>query len=280
MKINKLDLTLGLLLVVLTALSVTGVLDSQAQRLTERAFTRSLVAFAAARGLNGVISVAQGTEFALQPAGIGVNFTPGQILDPVNDLVERFSWVMLAASTSLGIQQLLIAISSSTLFAFSVGAFFLVAAYFVVARRRLLPLTRNRVIKTALVLLVLRFGIALLSLGSELVFQSFLTERYDTAYAQLQNSTDKIEKLNQEEQKTIKSNASADTSWLSILRAKASQVSAAFDFSAKLEAYKTQAGELSRSTIELVVIFLFQTILLPLVFLSVLVSLMKSFVRW
>jgi hypothetical protein len=33
-------------------------------------------------------------------------------LDPVNDLVERFSWVMMAATVSLGIQNVLLDIST------------------------------------------------------------------------------------------------------------------------------------------------------------------------
>ena len=38
--------------------------------------------------------------------------TPGQILDPINDLVERFSSVMLIASSSLGLQIVLLDILS------------------------------------------------------------------------------------------------------------------------------------------------------------------------
>ena len=66
----------------------------------EQAFSRALIGYAIARGLNGAISVAQGTEVAVQPAGIGLNFAPGEILDPINDLVERFSWIMMLAASS------------------------------------------------------------------------------------------------------------------------------------------------------------------------------------
>jgi len=70
--------------VILACLPVT---DEVGQSHVDTAFKRALVGYALARGLNGVVSVAQGTEVAIQPAGVGVNFTPGQILDPVNDLV-------------------------------------------------------------------------------------------------------------------------------------------------------------------------------------------------
>ena len=71
-------------------------------------FQRALITFALARTLNGVISAVQGTELALQPAGVGVTLTPGEVLDPINDLVERFSWIMLGATLSLGVQQVLL----------------------------------------------------------------------------------------------------------------------------------------------------------------------------
>lgn len=82
-------LGLGLLLAALMA--VTPFLDQRAGENYESLFQRALVTFALARTLNGVISAVQGTEVAIQPAGVGVTLTPGQMLDPVNDLVERFS---------------------------------------------------------------------------------------------------------------------------------------------------------------------------------------------
>ncbi|HEC72775.1 MAG TPA: hypothetical protein ENI26_00190, partial [Methylophaga aminisulfidivorans] len=68
----------------------------------------TLSVFALARGLNGVISVAQGTELSVEPMGVGVTLTPGQILDPLNDMVEQFSTVLLIASASLGIQKIVL----------------------------------------------------------------------------------------------------------------------------------------------------------------------------
>ena len=84
------------------------VIDEHADADLEALFQRALITFALARTLNGVISAVQGTELALQPAGVGLTLTPGEILDPVNDLVERFSWILLGATISLGIQQVLL----------------------------------------------------------------------------------------------------------------------------------------------------------------------------
>ena len=91
-----------------------GGLDRSALGQTDVTFTRALATYAIARGLNGVISVAQGTEIAVQPVGVGMTITIGEILDPLNDLVERFSWLALVASASLGTQALLTDILSET----------------------------------------------------------------------------------------------------------------------------------------------------------------------
>ncbi|HHH38205.1 MAG TPA: hypothetical protein ENK50_01345 [Sedimenticola sp.] len=63
-----------------------------------RTSERTLEAFALARGINAVISVIQNAEIGFT-LGVSATLSPGEILDPVNDLIERFSLVMLVAST-------------------------------------------------------------------------------------------------------------------------------------------------------------------------------------
>ena len=63
--------TLSLLIIALT-----GLFDDIGKRYTDESFSRALATFGLARGLNAVISVAQGTEIAIEPAGIGaVSYT-------------------------------------------------------------------------------------------------------------------------------------------------------------------------------------------------------------
>ena len=85
------------MLISLIALSWTQLLDQPAQAGTAATLKRALATYAIARGLNGVISVAQGTEIAIQPVGVGLTISAGEILDPLNDLVEHFSWLVLVA---------------------------------------------------------------------------------------------------------------------------------------------------------------------------------------
>ena len=85
------------------ALAMSGKGEMLAENYVGQAFKRALVTFALVRGINAVVSVVQGTEVAIEPAGVGVTLTPGEVLDPLNDLIERFSWIMLLATTSLSL---------------------------------------------------------------------------------------------------------------------------------------------------------------------------------
>jgi hypothetical protein len=109
---QKLNILLTVVLVLGCLLAFPSPLDHKSMNNINDSLDRALKSFALARSLNAVISAAQGTEISVEPLGLGVTFTPGQVLDPINDLIERFSWVMLASSTSIGIQKIFLEIST------------------------------------------------------------------------------------------------------------------------------------------------------------------------
>ena len=261
----------------LAILSYGGQLDKQAESSTERSLTRALTAFGVARALNGVISVAQGTEFAVQPAGIGVVFTPGQILDPINDLVERFSWVMLAASTSLGIQKTILVIAKWPYFSCAITALLILVAL----KMWQVPIAESiagpQFFKIVFVLLLLRFGVIILAIGSEVVFSEFLSAQYESASAELEMSTDKIGRLNTSSYSAP--TTSNSNSWMDRATELYHSAASTLNVSAQIEQYKTAAGDATRSAVDLVVVFVFQTILLPLVFFLVLKGAARNLLR-
>lgn len=79
-----LSVALAVAMLIIIVCSWLAPLDSAANKQVDAGLKRALLSFATARALNAVISVAQGTEVAVEPAGVGVVFTPGQILDPIN----------------------------------------------------------------------------------------------------------------------------------------------------------------------------------------------------
>jgi hypothetical protein len=45
--------------------------------------------------------------------GIGVGTAPGQVLQPINELVDQFATAMLAASVAFGVQRVLLDVGGS-----------------------------------------------------------------------------------------------------------------------------------------------------------------------
>ena len=181
------------------ALALSGVADTTSEDYADEAFKRGLVTFAVARALNGVISVAQGTEVAVEPGGVGVNFTVGQILDPINDLVEQFSSVMLVATSSLGLQNILLNMTGwwGVTAALGLAALFLIVATWWPGGAT--AATRTLAVRVFLVAAFLRFALPVLIIGTHIVFSAFLEEEHDAATAVLEATSSEIEEFNEDQ---------------------------------------------------------------------------------
>ena len=252
--------------VALLTLAFEGTVDNYGHQYTQQALKRALVTFAIARGLNAVISVAQGTQVAIEPAGVGVNFAPGQILDPLNDLIEWFSWVMLMAATSLGIQELLLTILSAKIFAWVLIG---VAAMtgLLMWRRRRSPhhAMQSWLSRFLLLLLVVRFSVPLMALASEGLYTGFMNERYDSSKQSIQSVTDKIGEINRSAESAAKT--PEDESLLGTAKRLYQSTVETLDVRSYVDRYQAAAADVSEQVVNLIVVFVMQTVLLPLLFL-------------
>ena len=263
----------GVVLAIVLALLPT--LDSAGSAHVDEAFRRALLGFALARGLNGVISVAQGTEIAVQPAGMGVNFTPGEILDPINDLVERFSWIMMLATSSLGVQKILLSMSA---WEGLIIGLVLVGAL-LVASRLLATSRRVRIVlqRVFLFLLLLRFMMPAIAIANDWVYRTFLEADYVAATGTLERAREAIGEINEEV--AAERRIPAPEGLLDRARNAYRQALESVDIDARLEEYRLAADTISESTIRLVVVFLMQTLVFPLVFLYVVLGLLRRLAR-
>lgn len=258
--------------IVATALAFSGLADDTSSDYADEAFKRALVTFAVARALNGVISVAQGTEVAVEPGGVGVNFTVGQVLDPINDLVEQFSSVMLVAASSLGLQNVLLNITGW----WGLTAFLAVVAI-VVLLTQWWPLPpQSKVATTALrvflVAMFLRFAVPVLIIGTNVVFDTFLAGEQEAATSALQTTSSQIEELNREEHRPV----DPDESLLDRLSTMIDESVESMNVAEKIETLRENASNASEHIVNLIVIFVLQTIILPLVFLWLFVEGLKG----
>jgi hypothetical protein len=279
-------------LVLVAVLAVVPVLDRRAAVNYEDLFQRAIVTFALARTLNGVISAVQGTEVALQPAGVGVTLTPGQILDPVNDLVERFSWIMLGATVSLGVQNVLLEISAWWVLQ---GVVVVLSLWLLIliwrdepetARNRPSNRARQLLWRSLLVVVFLRFAVPLTLVANEAIYDLFLESRYTESTEIIQAAGNEIEAISE----VAVADAEAGTerapveqgmldSLLGPLREAWNEASAGASLAERVTAIQARAGALIEHIIQLSVVFVLQTGLLPVAFLWLFLQLGRWLLR-
>ncbi len=237
-------MALILLLAAATALAWLGPLDRYAAEQAENGLKRALISFATARALNAVISVLAGTEVS-GGVVVGVKLAPGQVLDPVNDLIEQFSNLMLAASIAFGAQLLLM----------KMGASWVMSALLTLAvlawsvpywRGRTPPGWLTRVL---VALLLVRFILPVAALGSDLAYHAFMAGEYQTSQQGIERSAASLGALGNLDSKD-------KTRW--------------WDVAGKLEELKQAAEDVVEHSIRLAVVFLLQTLVLPLLVMWVL----------
>ena len=86
-------------------------LDSSADDYFEKAISKAGLVYATCRVINASVSLIKDSSVQVQPAGVGMTLAVGQVLDPIDDLTERLSDLMVTAIVSLGIQKLAFEIS-------------------------------------------------------------------------------------------------------------------------------------------------------------------------
>lgn len=266
MQSSRAKVAISLILGLVVVLSLTGFVDSGGRSYTDSALKRAVFTFAIARTLNGVISVAQETEFAFEPAGIGVTIMPGELLDPINDLIERFSWVMLTSSASIGIQGVLLRMSEwwgvTLLLALAAGLL-LLSLWSPRAPGWLRRVSYHAVVMA----LFLRFAVPVLLIATSLVSDIFLREQADQAAAALQQGSREIrEELPR---------ADVEVPNRSIGEKLSDFVTGpldSMDLRARIERIQERVSRIIEHIIDLIVAFTLETIIIPLVFLWLLIK--------
>jgi hypothetical protein len=222
---------------------------------------RALVTAALARALNGVISVAQGTEIAVQPIGIGLTITAGQILDPVNDLIERFSWLALVASASLGTQVLLTEIAAEAAVS-QVLAGVVVIALLLIWWPGTSPGTdaaRRFGLRLAVIAVFARFVFTLVALAVGWVDGWVLEARQEAALSGLSTTREQIAELETATPTPIPDPSLSDR--LSGLIDEGRQL---LDLESQLTALQERAESAIDHLLTLTVLFVVQTLLVPI----------------
>lgn len=254
---------------ILVALAWLKPLDHRARTHIEAGLQRALATYAVARTINGVISVVQETGVSVQPGGVGMTFSPGQFLDPLNDLVEQISAVMLAVCVSFGIQLMLLHIGGSALVSAVLTAG-LVAAGVQTWRRR--PIARWQW-RFLVAMILVRFAVPFAATSAELTFRFAMADEYGAAQRQLEGTSSTVAQASPAG--TAASQARPQGGVWEFLKSiprwgDATPTSKDAEERGRIEQIKARIDGAVEHMLRLVSIFLVQTVLLPLLFMALL----------
>ena len=252
MRIAK-QIATSLCLLALLVGSWLAPLDVPATQQVDAGLRRALVTFASARALNGAISVVQGTQIDAQPGGVGLTLAPGQLLAPINDLVKHFSNFMLMASVAFGIQKMLIVISSY--WAISLVLTVTGAVWAGLYLRQQSP--PSWISKMLILLLMLRFAIPIVVLGSSVLSEKFMAAEYAESIKSIDAATENVDGG-----KAV----NGPSKWWK------PPMPSIPNFEGMIEKMKQSADHI----VKLMVIFLLQTLLIPLLLLWSMYTVVRS----
>jgi len=263
---NKILIVFLSTIIVFIAFSYT--LDVKGKELVDESFTQSVLVFGSAKALNAVISLAQGTELDLPFLTVAI----GEVLDPINDLIEQFSFVMLASMVSLGVQKIMMNFVTTDLYNFILLFFILVVNIWLFLRFQKDEKIRPIFFRIAVILIFFRFAVPLMGIVNEFAYNSFVKQEYN-----IQTLNDQIiqvkENVNKVTHSTIQNKENS-----SILN-KITNITEKFDsqyYDTKIEEYKKAVDNASEYIVALIIAFIFQTILLPLLFLFILYHFVRA----
>ena len=238
------------LLLAMLALAIALVwlrpLDVMAQAYVDSGLKRALVTFASARALNAVLSLAQSTSVSIQ-VGAGVSAHPAAVLDPLDDLVEQFSSIMLVATLSFAAQHLLITLVGAWPLAALLTLVLLVWGGFI-WRERAPPAWLKKV---ALGFMFLIFAVPIASLASEATYRLLMANEYENAQAQIKVLAPGDAVVNGDENLSQK----LKRLW-----------SQSTDMKKQVDELTAQANATVEYIIRLAALFIIQTVVLPLFF--------------
>jgi len=264
-------------LVIVLGVSLGLHIDKSAMEIQDEAYNRALIAFGLAKGLNAVISLIQGTELSFTPVGIGLTFSIGEVLDPLNDMVERFSWVMLFASVSLGIQKLLLILSAKVFLQVALGVSVVISLSLLWLKKfqnsRILAYS----LKAFLLLLLLRLSAVLFIFLSHTFYTSMLEKEYKSASQVIEKTKSELEDISTQNKHLTQ--IQQNSGFFSKMNAQYNSLKQSFNISQQIDALQKSIDKASRKIITLITIFIVQSVLLPLLYLWFLVISVQTIFR-
>lgn len=246
------------------------VIDEQAESYFLESIQSATLAYATIRGVNAIVSVLKESRLELSPAGIGVSLAAGQILDPIDDMTERLSSVVVTAIVSIGIQKIGYEIGKSVSFqVVAIALLFFIPAIWLNIRgyTRIL----KWILKGCLLLMLLRFMLPLSAMLSDTLYEGMLRPNIEAAVQNLSVVSSDQEALSSFEQN------SGDGFFSSMSGSATDKIKATREAFVKMvDNAENIIASLVSLTTAYAAIFIIQTLVLPLLMIWLLLAVVRS----
>ncbi len=237
------------------------IVDDETDVFFNEAIAKAGVAYATCRVLNASVSIIKESTLQLEPAGVGVSLAVGQVLDPIDDMTEHLSDVLVTAITSLGVQKLAYEICVS-LAPPAISIFLIVLSALIWFENERLISLRKTAMRFVLLVVIARLCLPLSSMANEFINEHFFADQISDAKTELALGSAEIDKLKDFALPKIDGVLGTIENSASFLSQKAT------DFETALAAFAGNMGEMIKNLLALtflyVGVFLIQVIILPL----------------
>ena len=260
-------------------------LDEKCTEYLDQTLLRATIAYGLCRAANAAVSFLQEIDFGFQAIGT-ITLNPFEFLDPINDLVERFSWILLASIASIGIQKFLIQLLSGSII------------YLILLSGLVMWLTGlwvNKYLKVnllsigkqfVLLAVVLRFIIPAEVAINNWIYDYHLKNKYDQSINNIKTSVQEIEERTPVGEISIdesKEETQPEKGFFGSAKNKWSNITKVFVAAGKLDSkfkdfkdwLKNKLPILIENFISLIIVFILNTIFLPIFTLWFIVYLLR-----
>ncbi len=245
---------LSLFIAVSVGISFLPSIDEVSLQNNDVFLKRATIAFAVAKGMNGAISFLQGTEVGGSVVFANATFAVGELLDPLNDMVERFSWVMLASSVALGIENILIQLGAAQGLKYIFLGFGVFLGLTLWLKR--LNIFSSLGLKIFLILALCRFIMPVTEFANTQIYAYFTKTKYENSSLSLQKTNKDLVYMKNDIAKA--NDAGSKSSISSFFKNPTKSVRSNID--AMLNKLEKSYEDMKN----LMVIFIFQSILIPI----------------
>lgn len=165
-------------------------LDSQTQSYFQQTVSDAGAAYLTVRFIDAAVSVLDHAKGDLEPAGLGISVAPGEILEPVHEMAERTSDVLVTAAASVIVQEMLYEVG--VVFApWMLAAICLLAALLPWINNDFAAHFRRLLIRIAILILVGRFFLPVSAAVNQVVHSEVLAPRIANAKKSLDGLADR-----------------------------------------------------------------------------------------